>query len=577
MLFNTSRLFTLLSAVAALVLASSKTHTKPENNGLQVSDMRPAFHHIPGLWIDVFQEIKSMGFNVVSLYVDWSLVEWNPGHVITDGVWRLDEFFDAASQDGLYLIARTGPHINAETTAGGIPGWVLRNKAAIRSDDPEYMNVTANFGVKIFSIDMVHSDSNSSSRSERYLRRTPLYSRDCYPWEWDIGKFLCHRTFGPHIHRQHSVHAHIANKQGRGIKIPQLGGALTLDGSDHKFHVTDYDVGGINLTYSSAEIFTWARGSGSTRVLILYGGAGETHEFGLPSYLGKPTSIEGDHIEIKQRRSAWVVKWHVTPARRIVRVADLQVYLLWRNVSYNYWVTELPVLGPIGNYSSPSKDVIVEAGYLIRTADLINNQLRLTGDVDGTTEIEVISTPATRLKVIALDREVVQTSTTSNVNLRGTVRYNAPKLDVPDLSNLEWKFIDPLPEIQASQLDTPSSLYSMDYGYHTGSRLSHGHFNANGRESNVRLDLSGGTGFGHSVWLNDTFLGSWNGSSTNSTVVHNMSVSFFLSQGSPFLISVLIDHMDQDEEAPGTDAIKFPRGIPITIFWATRNAISRGS
>ncbi|KAJ5049228.1 hypothetical protein NUH16_007745 [Penicillium rubens] len=364
------------------------------------------------------------------------------------------------------------------------------------------------FGVKIFSIDMVHtfggtnwgnlgymgghtsydycaaiteermiwrgkysgqklqanflkSDSNSSSRSERYLRRTPLYSRDCYPWEWDIGKFLCHRTFGPHIHRQHSVHAHIANKQGRGIKIPQLGGALTLDGSDHKFHVTDYDVGGINLTYSSAEIFTWARGSGSTRVLILYGGAGETHEFGLPSYLGKPTSIEGDHIEIKQRRSAWVVKWHVTPARRIVRVADLQVYLLWRNVSYNYWVTELPVLGPIGNYSSPSKDVIVEAGYLIRTADLINNQLRLTGDVDGTTEIEVISTPATRLKVIALDREVVQISTTSNVNLRGTVRYNAPKLDVPDLSNLEWKFIDPLPEIQASYDDSsPETLHT---------------------------------------------------------------------------------------------------------------------
>lgn len=40
-----------------------------------------------------------------------------------------------------------------------------------------------------------------------------------------------------------------------------------------------------NLIYSSAEIFTWARGAGSTRVLILNGGAGETHEFGLPSHL----------------------------------------------------------------------------------------------------------------------------------------------------------------------------------------------------------------------------------------------------------------------------------------------------
>jgi len=40
------------------------------------------------------------------------------------------------------------------------------------------------------------------------------------------------------------------------VKIPQLGGHLTLNGRDSKFHVIDYDVGGINLIYSSAEIFT---------------------------------------------------------------------------------------------------------------------------------------------------------------------------------------------------------------------------------------------------------------------------------------------------------------------------------
>ncbi|CAG8285164.1 unnamed protein product [Penicillium nalgiovense] len=39
-----------------------------------------------------------------------------------------------------------------------------------------------------------------------------------------------------------------------------------------------------NLIIYSAEILTWARGAGSTHVLILYGGAGETHEFGLPSH-----------------------------------------------------------------------------------------------------------------------------------------------------------------------------------------------------------------------------------------------------------------------------------------------------
>lgn len=83
-------------------------------------ELHPFRLPVPGLWIDVFQEIKSMGFSGGSFYVDWSLVEGSPGHVITEG------FFDAAGQNGLYLIARTGPHINAETTAGGIPGWATK-------------------------------------------------------------------------------------------------------------------------------------------------------------------------------------------------------------------------------------------------------------------------------------------------------------------------------------------------------------------------------------------------------------------------------------------------------------------
>lgn len=42
------------------------------------------------------------------------------------------------------------------------------------------------------------------------------------------------------------------------ISIPQLSPTLTLNGRDSKIHVTDYDVGGINMLYSSAEIFTWS-------------------------------------------------------------------------------------------------------------------------------------------------------------------------------------------------------------------------------------------------------------------------------------------------------------------------------
>lgn len=64
---------------------------------------------VPGLWLDVFQKIKAMGFNGVSFYTDWGLLEGNQGHVVTDGIWSLQPFFDAASKAGIYLLARPGP------------------------------------------------------------------------------------------------------------------------------------------------------------------------------------------------------------------------------------------------------------------------------------------------------------------------------------------------------------------------------------------------------------------------------------------------------------------------------------
>jgi beta-galactosidase GanA len=60
----------------------------------------------PGLWLDVFQKIKAMGFNGVSFYTDWNLLEGDPSHVVTDGIWGLEEFFNAATEAGIYLIAR---------------------------------------------------------------------------------------------------------------------------------------------------------------------------------------------------------------------------------------------------------------------------------------------------------------------------------------------------------------------------------------------------------------------------------------------------------------------------------------
>lgn len=44
---------------------------------------------------------------------------------------------------------------------------------------------------------------------------------------------------------------------GGRLTIPQLGGALSLHGRDSKIFVTNYDIGGIKILYSTAEIMTW--------------------------------------------------------------------------------------------------------------------------------------------------------------------------------------------------------------------------------------------------------------------------------------------------------------------------------
>ncbi|KAJ2982782.1 hypothetical protein NUW58_g6371 [Xylaria curta] len=99
----------------------------------------------PGLWFDVFQKIKSLGFSGVSSYVNWALLEPADGDFRADGIFALEEFFYAASQAGLYLLMRPGPYINSEVSGGGYPGWLSRIKGPTRTNTTEWLNATRNY------------------------------------------------------------------------------------------------------------------------------------------------------------------------------------------------------------------------------------------------------------------------------------------------------------------------------------------------------------------------------------------------------------------------------------------------
>jgi hypothetical protein len=314
------------------------------------------------------------------------------------------------------------------------------------------------------------------------------------------------------------------------ITIPQLNGSLVLNGRDSKFAVTDYDAAGTNLLYSSAEIFT-QKSYGDKQVLVVYAGPNENHELALTLSCASEV-LEGSGLNIVKKKGTTIIGFKSSSERRIVKIGELFIYILDRNDAYNYWVLDLPSSPVSGNYTNGTLETsaaVVKAGYLLRTVEVSGSALHLTGDLNATTEIEVIGGAPTKLTELTFNGESIKFAQDSCSGVvTGSVTYKEPSFSIPDLSTVSWKVIDSLPEITSSyddslwtnadftysnntqrNLTTPMSLYGQDYGYNGGSLLFRGHFTATGSENSVFLQTQGGSAFGMSAWLNGTFLGSW--------------------------------------------------------------------
>lgn len=363
------------------------------------------------------------------------------------------------------------------------------------------------------------------------------------------------------------------------IIIPQLGGSLSMNGRDTKIHVTDYDVGGFNLLYSTAEIFTWKQ-YGTRRVLVVFGGPNELHELAVSKTSGA-TSVEGSGVKFSNRDGNTILNWQTVPGRRVVRIgSDLYIVILDRNSAYNYWTISTLPAGSYTHDSTPSSDLIVNAGYLIRNASISDGKIHLVGDVNATTTIEVVGGAHENISGLTFNSEDLHATHDRNGFLKGVVAFSAPEVKVPDVKSLSWKYIDALPELQSSyddsawtdanhietnntywNLTTPSVLWGAEYGYNTGSLIFRGHFVATGTEDVIHLNVSGGSAFAFSAWVNQTFLGSWSG--TGETAIANETLTLpALTQGGNYVLTVLMDHMGHNGNwFVGYNEMKTPRGI----------------
>ncbi|KAF2279491.1 uncharacterized protein EI97DRAFT_439828 [Westerdykella ornata] len=739
---------------------------------------------VPDLWLDVFQKIKALGFNGVSFYVDWALLEGKPGVYRAEGVFALEPFFEAAQKAGIYLLARPGPYINAEVSGGGFPGWIQRTNGMLRTRARDFLNATnlymESVGKTIAAAQITnggpiilvqpeneYTEATASVQPfpdpvymqyvEDQLRKAgivvPLISNDASPKGYNapgqpgdvdiyghdgypLGFDCANPTVWPddkfptnwrELHLKHSPTtpysivefqggsfdpwggpgfdkcsvlvgaefervfykqlysfgvtilniymtfggtnwgnlghpggytsydyaaairedrrvdrekyselklqanflkvspAYLTAARGNAssttsttatgltvtrasegntafyfvrhtkynthdttryklrlwttafgnITVPQLNGtSLTLSGRDAKIHVSDYDIGGATLVYSTAEIFTWHKYADRT-VLVLYGGPGETHEFVLA--VTGYEALEGE-VVAAATRGYTLINWKATAQRKVVKVGVgkpfIYVYLLDRNSAYNYWsVDQAP--------HDSSNPIILKAGYLMRTAKVDGDTLSLTGDMNSTIPIEIIGGAPPTLSTLTFNGEDVPFKVDKDGIIKTEdINYPKPKPYIPKLNTLNWKYLDALPELQPTyddhawtpanlnktynshrRLSTPTSLYASDYGYHSGTLLYRGHFTATGTEKSLYLFTQGGSAFGGSAWLNNTFLGSWRGydAATNG---NNTFTLANLARGKQYVITVVIDHMGLDQNwVIGIETMKNPRGI----------------
>ncbi|MEW6286042.1 MAG: beta-galactosidase [Chloroflexota bacterium] len=100
-------------------------------------------------WEHRLSLLKQAGFNAVACYIPWLWHQPQPGVTDLDGhthpMRDLAGFLDLAARMGLYVIARPGPYIMAETINEGIPPWVFERhpQAAFIAQDGKPQNIVS--------------------------------------------------------------------------------------------------------------------------------------------------------------------------------------------------------------------------------------------------------------------------------------------------------------------------------------------------------------------------------------------------------------------------------------------------
>ncbi|KAK7987253.1 family 35 glycosyl hydrolase, partial [Apiospora saccharicola] len=377
------------------------------------------------------------------------------------------------------------------------------------------------------------------------------------------------------------------NTSRGAITIPQHGGSINLSRHQAKILVTDFRFGSKKLLYSTAEVLTYSIVDGK-EVLALWVPTGESGEFSVEGATSAElVSCDGcANVQVfdgdgEEGVTVTTVSFMQNAGMSLVELGDgSRVVLLDRSAAYRFWSPALsndPLAAGNGT-------VLVQGPYLVRSAAIEGATLKLTGDVANATVISVFA-PKSVCSLTWNGKSVAITSTRTGV-LTATVGGAAP----PTFSLTAlgpWKMADSLPEIQANYSATSAAwvtanhtntsnptvptlnnpvLYVDDYDIHVGTHIYRATFPSTAEPpTGVFLNITGGTAFGYSVWLNSHFLGSWLGLSYLDRAAQTFSFAnaTLLDEGKGENVLVIVmDNSGHDQRAEALN----PRGISNATF-----------
>ncbi|KAF2639380.1 hypothetical protein P280DRAFT_454697 [Massarina eburnea CBS 473.64] len=353
------------------------------------------------------------------------------------------------------------------------------------------------------------------------------------------------------------------------LTIPKHSGLIQLNGHQSKILVTDFSIGDNVLTYSTAEVLTYALIDG-TPVVVLWTGAGESAEFHIKgARKGSVVSAGGSNATFHAEHNGTTTSIAAVRGLSVLQFDNhVKVIVADKPTGYLFWAPNLSD----DPYAPVDKSIFVQGPYLVRSAAINGKVVSLKGDINANTAVEVFASK--RATSLTWNGKHIRTTKTPYGSLKATITSLNRTIALPSLDS--WQVQDSLPErlasyddsgiawVEADHETTPNPtkpdtlpvLYVDDYGFHNSFHLFRGYFE--GSATAVKLSVQGGMAFGWSAWVNGAFIGSYLG---NSTVgAGNMTLPFGNTTLNANGTNVLLIAQDNTGHDLRAEAVQ-PRGI----------------